>query len=296
MEGQTTESMAIGDIQHVSDTAFLVAQCRAIESARGDALFDDPLAARVASDKGEAILARFPSAQATIWSVAIRTVVIDELIRGAVARGASVVLNLGAGLDTRPYRLDLPRELLWIEVDYPDMLRFKAQRLAGEVPRLGLESVALDLADVPARRAFFAELARRGKRMLVITEGVVPYLTLEQAGELADDLRALRLVDGWIIEYLSPEVHRHRDRLNRKYSMTAAEFKFRPHDWFAFFDAHGWRPREQRYLSDEGEQRGRAMPLPRRVRWMVRLLRPFVPAARRDAMRRALGCILLEPK
>jgi O-methyltransferase involved in polyketide biosynthesis len=57
--------MASGDIQHVSDTAFLVAQCRAIESARGDALFHDPLAAKVAGDKGEAIIASFPSAKIT---------------------------------------------------------------------------------------------------------------------------------------------------------------------------------------------------------------------------------------
>ena len=40
------------EIQSVSDTAFLIAHFRAAESARPDALFHDPLAARLAGKKG----------------------------------------------------------------------------------------------------------------------------------------------------------------------------------------------------------------------------------------------------
>jgi methyltransferase (TIGR00027 family) len=283
-------------IQHVSDTAFLVARYRAIESARPDALFRDALADRLAGEKGKAIVASLPTPATLGWHVAIRTVVIDELIREAVARGVGMVINLGAGLDARPYRLDLPPDMVWIEVDYPDVIRFKRERLSGEAPRFGLEQVELDLADVGARRKFFAELGARGRRALVLTEGVVPYLSNDQVAALADDLRAATSVDGWIVDYFSPQLHAWRDRHERRHrQMAATPFKFRPSDWFAFFESHGWRSREVRYLADEGLRRGRQPPLPRLILWMMKLLGPLT-AARRDGFRRALAYVLLEPK
>ena len=72
-------------IQHVSDTAFLIAQCRAVESARPDALFRDPLAARLAGDKGRAVLDAWPRPAMTAWMTAVRTVVIDDFIAREVA-------------------------------------------------------------------------------------------------------------------------------------------------------------------------------------------------------------------
>ena len=45
------------------------------------------------------------------------------------------VLNLAAGLDTRPYRLELAATLRWIEADLPGINESKAQALAGEKPR-----------------------------------------------------------------------------------------------------------------------------------------------------------------
>ena len=47
-------------IQSVSDTAFMVAGCRAAESERPKPLFRDPLAAKLVGDRGEKILATVP--------------------------------------------------------------------------------------------------------------------------------------------------------------------------------------------------------------------------------------------
>jgi O-methyltransferase involved in polyketide biosynthesis len=55
----------------------------------------------------------------TAWAVVVRTCIIDDYIRTAVEGGVDTILNLGCGLDTRPYRMDLPKSLLWIEADYP---------------------------------------------------------------------------------------------------------------------------------------------------------------------------------
>lgn len=95
-------------INDVSDTAFWIANYRATESERPDALFRDPLARRLAGERGRAIAADMPAARITEWSVVMRTVIIDSFIMSAIAEGVTTIVNLGAGLDTRPYRLELP--------------------------------------------------------------------------------------------------------------------------------------------------------------------------------------------
>ena len=96
--------MAESPIEHVSDTALWVAACRALESERPDALFRDPLAARLAGERGREIARSMPNQAATSWSVVVRTCVIDDFLREAIASGVDTILNLGAGLDTRPYQ------------------------------------------------------------------------------------------------------------------------------------------------------------------------------------------------
>src|SRR6185295_7983751 len=64
----------------------------------------------------------------------------DDVICETVQRDSiDTVLNLAAGLDARPYRLPLPSELRWIEVDLPGILAEKTKLLAGERPALAEE-------------------------------------------------------------------------------------------------------------------------------------------------------------
>src|SRR6185503_5601018 len=117
-----------------------------------------------------------------------------------IANGADLVLNLGAGLDTRPYRLALPKELPWIEVDFDRVLSFKAARLADATPVSALQRIPCDLSDTEARRAIFAEVGRRASNVVVLTEGVVPYLSVDEVAGLADDLHAVPSFRRWINE------------------------------------------------------------------------------------------------
>ena len=96
-------------IRNVSDTARWVAFYRAMESERPDAIFRDPFARRLAGEEGEAIVEAMPKGRQFAWPMIVRTAVLDELILRAIERdGVDTVLNLAAGLDTRPYRLPLP--------------------------------------------------------------------------------------------------------------------------------------------------------------------------------------------
>lgn len=282
-------------IEHVSDTAYLVAHCRAIESARTDALFRDPLAGRLAGERGKAITDAFPTAKMTGWLVSIRTCIIDEFVRAAIGRGVDTIVNLGAGLDTRPYRLEVPSHLHWLEVDYPHVIAYKEERLQQETPRCRLERVGLDLGDVTARRQWLARFDSQAKRTLFLTEGVIPYLDVAEVGSLADDLRSQSHLDAWIVDYLSKEGHKYRERAGVTRHLRQAPFKFRPDDWFAFFSDHGFRVREIRYVPQEGARLGRRAPLPLRHRLLISIFRRLGSAHVRHQLERYSGYAVLEP-
>src|SRR5256886_9821024 len=173
-------------IEHVSDTARWVALYRAMESERPDALFRDPYARRLAGERGERILASMRKGRAWAWPMIVRTAVMDELILRAIQRdGVGMVLNLAAGLDTRPYRLPLPPALRWVEADFPDVIAYKQEQLARERPACALERVGIDLTDLAGRRALFERLRAPARCALVVWEGLLLYLSPPALASLA---------------------------------------------------------------------------------------------------------------
>ena len=273
----------------------MVATFRAIETARPDPLFRDPLAARLAGERGEAIVANMPGSFLGGWTVVVRTVIIDNFIHAVLAEGVDTVLNLGAGLDTRPYRMALPPHLRWIEVDYPRVIDLKEATLSGERAVCQLERVKLDLADQIARQKFFAEVSERAGKILVLTEGVVPYLSVEEVASLADDLGQMEKIRFWIVDYFSPEALRFRERGAYAWHMRNAPFRFDPKDWFGFFSERGWDAREIRYIADEAERLKRPAPWPPLSKlWMV-IKSAFKAASRRNSLRKFAAYVLLEP-
>jgi methyltransferase (TIGR00027 family) len=229
-------------VRNVSDTARWVAFYRAQETERPDALFRDPFARRLAGERGEQIAKAIPLGGAMSWNMVTRTVLIDDLVRDEIAGGVDTVVNLAAGLDTRPYRMELPASLQWIEVDLPGILDYKEAILAGEKPVCSLERIRLDLSKTQARRQLFADLGGRSDNALVITEGLLVYLDSEDVAELARDLAAPASFRSWILDVISPaSLTMLRKPLHRELSQTAP-FKFAPPEGPDFFVPYGWTP------------------------------------------------------
>jgi len=281
-------------IQNVSDTAFMVAGFRALEAERPQPLFRDPLAWKLAGDHGRKILATIPR-RFVGWSVVIRTVIIDAFIHQAIEAGVDTIINLGAGLDTRPYRMDLPKSLDWIEVDFPHVIELKEARLADEEPRCRLERIKFDLTDRVSRQKFFADVGARAKEVLVLTEGVIPYLSEDDVAALANDLRKADKIRFWITDYFSPQAIRYSEKLRARF-MRNAPFRFAPKDWFGFFAGHGWNVQEVRYIVEEAERLGRPIPLPALMKAWMKLVGFFASRTRRESVRRFAAYVLLVPK
>jgi methyltransferase (TIGR00027 family) len=280
-------------IRDVSDTAIWVAQYRAEETTRPDALFHDPLAKLLVGERGPAIARDFgPAGAYTAWTLVTRTVIIDEYIQEGIAAGVDAVLNLGAGLDTRPYRMDLPASLQWVEADFPNIIDFMNEKLAAHTPRCRLQRVAVDLGNSEARSRFLAEVLPDAKKVLVITEGVIPYLTEQQVGELADDLRKDQRFAFWVGEFFAPQAYRYIRAASNRRQMVNAPFRFLPADWLGFFAQHGWVKQDLRFSADITIRFGRRPPP---MPWWVRLIIRFMNKEKVLQGVRASGFQLLVP-
>lgn len=256
-------------ITHVSDTARWTALHRATESARPDALFRDPLAARLAGEHGRAIVAQVPRTTRNGWWLIARTKIIDDAILQAIANGCDRVLNLAAGLDTRPYRLDLPPDFAWVEADLPELLAEKTQLLADQEPRCRLTRSAVDLANPGARDAFLAEALAGATKALVLTEGLLMYLDHSDVAALSAAIKRPE-VAWWMLDFAGPGL---KKMMNKKMAgmLQNAPFKFAPENGLAYFEGLGWRVLEAESLLVAARRFGR---LPVLLRIAGRLPQP----------------------
>jgi len=238
-----------GPIRNISDTALWVAVYRAQESERADAVFRDPYARKLAGDRGTQIAATMPFAQRHSWSYTARTWLVDQVIEREVQHGADMVINLAAGLDSRPYRMQLPASLRWIEIDLPDMVNYKQDVLASERPLCTLERVPLDLKDTAGRRALFQRLGDEAKRVVVVSEGLIIYFEADGAAKLARDLAARSSFRYWVTDLTSPALLKMLQKnIGGPLVDAGSPLKFAPREGPEFFAPFGWQPVETRSL------------------------------------------------
>jgi methyltransferase (TIGR00027 family) len=240
---------AVALIRNISDTARLAAVYRARETERPDALFRDPFARRLAGARGEEIARSLAFSEKNSWSWFTRTYLFDQAITNRINAGCDTIINLAAGLDARPYRMALPAHLKWVEVDLPEITDYKEELLRDENPVCALEQVRLDLSDVNARRDLFKRLAGRAGRALVISEGLVVYLSAEEAGLLASDLSQHTPFEHWLLDLASPALLRMmQKKMGAPFDQAGAPLKFAPAEGPEFFASFGWKPIDVRSI------------------------------------------------
>jgi len=184
-----------------SRTAEFMAFFRALETARPRhrRLFDDPLAAGFlpASLRRLAFMARIPSFGWLLarfidrrWpgartSGVARTRLIDEVLDRALANGFDQLVLLGAGFDSRAYRLPAAARAHVVEVDHPNTSRMKQQRiktLLGQVPP-HVTFAAIDFSRQHLDEALRSTDVDLERPVFFLWEGVTQYLSAEAVDE-----------------------------------------------------------------------------------------------------------------
>jgi O-methyltransferase involved in polyketide biosynthesis len=174
-------------------------------------------------------------------------------------------------MDTRPYRMDLPADLKWIEVDYPAMIRHKEGVLQQKSPKCRLDRLSCDLSNSVERKQLLQRVAGNSRKVLVLTEGVVLYLSEEQVSALSDDLAAYPQYKYWLVEYMHQSVYPFLQQGARAEKLRNAPIIFVPPDWIGFFEHKGWKVKDIQYHGEEGARRNRWMPMPLFGRILARL-------------------------
>ncbi|WP_329416879.1 class I SAM-dependent methyltransferase [Streptomyces sp. NBC_00704] len=189
-------------------TAVGVARVRALESERENALFHDPLARAFAAAGGLWPSSPTPSSPiasppppddeaarrrraALAFSIVIRTKFLDDLLRQASASGVRQVVLLGAGMDSRAFRMDWPGQTRLFEVDTAAPLDFKAAVLRRERAVARCERIAVP---VDLREDWPGALAAAGHDpeapTVWIAEGLLIYLPEDAVEELLSRIGA----------------------------------------------------------------------------------------------------------
>ncbi len=280
-------------IRNISDTARWVAFYRAMETERPNAIFQDPYARKLAGERGEQIVHALKRGRSQSWAMVVRTKLIDDILLQILAGGSiDVVLNLAAGLDMRPYRLTLPPQLRWVEVDLPEMLDYKIEMLGNEKPRCQLERVKTDLADVPARQELFGRINSGARGIFVITEGLLGYLTEQQVGALAGDLHQADRFQCWVTDLASPKVLQMTQKhWGKQLNEARAPLQFAPAAAEDFFAPYGWKSSEFHDFYEASVKFKRLMP----AGWMIPVWKALMPRRTEKMMKQwRSGVVLLK--
>jgi methyltransferase (TIGR00027 family) len=180
---------------YASRTAEQNALFRALESLRSESerICDDPLARhfltwpltlvmRTAAIPGVATFVcsfidrRWPGVRS---SVVARTRLIDDVIAGALEKDIEQLVILGAGFDSRAYRMPRLRAIDVFEVDHPDTQAAKREvlrRLFHALPE-HVRFVAIDFTRDDLTSAMGVAGYRDAARTFILWEGVTNYLT-----------------------------------------------------------------------------------------------------------------------
>ncbi|WP_431923632.1 class I SAM-dependent methyltransferase [Amycolatopsis tucumanensis] len=142
---------------------------RALDARSANPLLGDTAAAE-ALERIDYDFGKFGMNRNLALSVAARAKVFDDLLRDFLrSHPRATVLHLGAGMDSRVFRLDPGPEVAWFDIDYPDVIALREQVYpAGRPGYRTIGSSVTDtrwLAEVPADRP-----------AAIVAEGLTMYL------------------------------------------------------------------------------------------------------------------------
>lgn len=171
-----------------SRTAQGAAFCRLVEQQQPSELrqFDDPVVGRLLDPLMAAMAAAVPLQDQVLGSLApgtygglvMRTRYIDDVVTAWAETGVTQLVVLGAGLDTRAYRLASLEKVIVFEVDLPGRQRHKQVALRAVRRRAAeVRFVSVDLNTEPLEQALGAAGFDHGSPALFVWEGVTQYLT-----------------------------------------------------------------------------------------------------------------------
>lgn len=166
-------------MHRVGLTAYYCCGARAADAASVRPICGDTYAQRFMTGEGREVFAAFAHFSAPNASNVTRARIIDDELRKRLALDpGQLIVLIGAGFDSRAYRLGGGR---WVELDQPALLQRKEEQLPTAEATVPLQRVAIDFAS----ETLGEKLApwKGTPNVIVVLEGVSQYLTQDQQRE-----------------------------------------------------------------------------------------------------------------
>lgn len=247
----------------IAKTAYYCCGVRMLDAHSPRPVCDDRLAERFMDAEARAIFRPFQRFTMPNRANAARHRIIDDLLRERLAaKPALNVVLLGAGLDTRAFRLAGGR---WLELDQPPLIALKERTLpAADAPN-PLRRVAVDFAREPLGDALAPWCDPAGDTVVVM-EGVSMYLS---PTTLSDTARALRerLPRHTLVCDLMTRgfAARFGGRMRAEIARLGGRFGELMDDPAGFLAAQGYRPAGHRSIAERAVAHG-SLKIPR---WLL---------------------------
>lgn len=254
----------------VSKTAYYTLGVRVADAAAPRPLCGDRFASTFFDEEARQVWERFKDFHNPNASTAVRHRCIDDLLRAELSRQPDArVVVIGAGFDTRAYRLDGGR---WLEVDEPVILSRKDALLPAASAKNPLERVSIEFAteSLADRLAPYQDT----RRTHVVIEGVFMYLTHAQRQQLLETLQRLFPHHALYCDLMQRTfVERYSQKLGEAIAEMGARFQDLTDDPEAVFLREGYSVASATSIPLLAAELGGLNVPPFVVRWLLRSLR-----------------------
>jgi len=208
----------------ISQTAFYCCGVRMLDAASAKPICGDVYAKVFMNEEGLRILEKFKDEVNPNTSNVARARIVDDLLREELRANPKLRLVLiGAGFDSRAYRLEGGT---WIELDEPQVIAYKNERLPASQARNPLQRIPIDFSSESLAQKLSAVAGNGGPTVIVI-EGVFMYLEQETIRELLQTLQAVWPEHKLICDLMTRKFfERYGRTIHEKLTGMGARFKF----------------------------------------------------------------------
>lgn len=222
----------------VSKTAFYCCGIRMQDAESSKPVCGDSYAKAFMNEDGLRILAAFKDETGPNASNVVRHRIIDDLLRQELrAHPDLCVVLVGAGFDSRAFRL---KGGTWLELDEPQVIAYKNERLPAESCKNELHRIPIDFA----AESLAEKLAPFADRLpvAIVIEGVLMYLETEVIGQTLQTLRRLFPQHKLICDLMNRKFfEKYGKTIHEKLTGMGAVFKFTADNPEEVFLANGYR-------------------------------------------------------
>ncbi|HEU4837184.1 MAG TPA: SAM-dependent methyltransferase [Pyrinomonadaceae bacterium] len=226
----------------ISKTAFYCCGVRMQDAERDKPVCGDTYAKAFMNEQGLQILETFKDETRPNTSNVARHRLIDDLLRKELAANPNLtIVIIGAGFDTRAFRL---KGGTWIELDEPQVITYKDERLPTSTSDNELHRISIDFATDSLEQKLTPFSGRNP--VAIVIEGVLMYLEQAAIDQLLQTLHRLFPQHKLICDLMTRDFfEKNATTIHEKLTGMGATFKFMIDNPEELFLKNGYRQLEK---------------------------------------------------